>query len=364
MSLAIHTPSPTDVRPMKAGLAPTTELMSRVLRDGRPLAEEYPLVFREGFDGKVVCIGEGDTPHSVLALLPRTMRTAPGGAVHAVLIGSVATDPAQRGKGLATRALEAAEEYAAEVDAVVTLVWADDPTFYCARGYRAIGTEVDIALSPELLPRLPQAGAQGLSVREAAGDDAYAIHALYCAHPVRALRRCPETAALLAVPGARTLVVEREGEVVAYATTGRGEDLGHVIHEWGGEPTAVLAALRAQAEQALQADPERVLFVIAPDHPLEVTQKLCDLGFPASRGVLAMGKLVRRDLALQLLAEGAGTDVQAAEAAAQDLSDRELLHCLLPARSESEDAVELGRRLGVAPDRLARFAFLWGFDSI
>jgi hypothetical protein len=282
------------------------------------------------------------------------------GPLDVLLIGSVATDPERRGAGLATQALEAAEAHARSIGAVATFVWADEPSFYCARGYRAVGTEVDVALLPELLPRLtPVEG-----VREARIEDAYAIHTLYSSQPVRSARRVQETTALLTVPGSCTLVAEREGQVVAYATFGRGEDLGHVVHEWAGETAAVLGLVRRLAEAAIAQDPSRSLFLIAPDLPLEVTQRLCDLGFPASRGVLAMGKLVARERSLELLAESAGVDLERVQQATADLSDRELLGCLLPPRSESEDAIELGRRLGIDPSRLARFAFLWGFDSI
>ncbi len=361
MSLTIATTSSQApaTRALKAGSQPVIDLMSRVLRDGRPLEGEYPLVFREGFPGKLIRLGDANGTYSGLSVLPRELVTS-AGRLPVVLIGSVCTDPAHQGKGLAARALEAAEEFARERGAVATLLWADHPGYYCSRGYRAVGAEIDVQLSAALLPRLDQSG----SIREASPNDSYMIHALQMASPVRVSRKLPETQALLQIPGSKTLVWESEGEVRAYASMGKGEDLTNVIHEWGGETEGVLALARAHAEARLSVDPEAQVYLIAPDAPLEVTQKLVDLGFPTARGVLAMGKLTDRSRALLALASITGTKQEDAEKATSDLSDRELLQCLLPARSESETAIQVASRLGVEPGRLAMFAFVSGFDSI
>lgn len=361
MSLAIATTSSqaTAAPGLKPGSETVHALMSQVLREGRPLADEYPLVFREGFPGKLVRIGDEKGTYSALAVLPRELVTS-AGRLPVVLIGSVATAPSHQGQGLATRALEAAESFAREQGAVATLLWADQPGYYCARGYRSVGAEIDVQLTAALLPRLPQAG----EVREARPQDSYMIHTLQIQNPVRAARTLAETQALLGIPGSTTLVWESEGEVRAYAAIGKGEDLTNVIHEWGGETEGVLTLARAHTEARLADDPQAQVYLIAPDAPLEATQRLVDLGFPTSRGVLSMGKLVDRERALICLAGITGAEQEAVRAATADLSDRELLQCLLPARSESETAVQVASRLGVEPGRLAMFAFVSGFDSI
>ena len=155
---------------LKPGIEPALELIERVMRDGRPLAEECPLVFREEFDGRVLQFADEERVHAALAILPRTLVTARG-PVRIALIGGVSTDPASRERGLATQLLAAAENAAADMGCMATLLWSDDPTFYVRRGYRTIGTEVDIALPKDLIGLLPE-----IEARAYRPEDAAALH--------------------------------------------------------------------------------------------------------------------------------------------------------------------------------------------
>src|SRR6185503_19787636 len=202
----------------------------RVL-DNPDLLAEQPLAFGAGETIEIVEEGE------VRAACVVLVREFELGArrVRAGLIGSVATDPAWRRRGLATRLLQHAEQTLAARGCVFALLWADDPSFYLKRGYAPGGVENDYLLVAELAAACPAPG----GVRElCAGDEAF-VQRLYEQHPARVARTLAETRALLGVQGLRTLVRERTSapahppQVVAYACLGRGHDLADTIHEWG-----------------------------------------------------------------------------------------------------------------------------------
>jgi GNAT superfamily N-acetyltransferase len=346
---------------IRTGIEPALDLMERVLRPAYPLAESYPLAFQEGFAGKVVQLADGQGTCCALVVMP-CVCVVPGGAIKLGLIGSVVTDANHRRQGLASQALGAAEEYARREGCLATLLWADDPGFYLSRGYRAVGVEVDIPLPQEVLGRLPVAK----QVRAYQDSDLRLVHVLHLSHPVRMHRSLEETRALMRVPGCNTLVALENDQVVAYASLGRGQDLGHVVHEWAGDPRAVLGLLRAHGERfyAEQPDHQPGLYVIAPEYPLSVTQALCDLGTEARRGVLGFGKLVDRAQAEERIAAAANVDLARARDVLRDFSNRELLETLLPPRAESQNAIHIARALGGQANQIARFPFVWGLDSL
>jgi hypothetical protein len=118
--------------------------------------------------------------------------------------------------------------------------------------------------------------------------DAAATLRLYRAHPARAERRLAEHAALLATPGLRARVALAGEEVVAYACEGRGEDLQGVVHEWAGEPEAVLGLQRRLAESVLaRGEPA---FAIGPDAEHPVCRAWLARGLRPRAGVLGMGR--------------------------------------------------------------------------
>ncbi len=185
-------------------------LMERVMRDGAPIAPEYPLCFDERFSGRVLATEEAGRVVSACALLVRDFACG-ARSVRVGLIGSVCTAPEARGRGLASALLRRAEEELAAEGCVLAILWADDARFYEERGWSPIGAEVDFSFEPAHEARLP--GSAGL--RAAAPDDRGAIHRLYTLQRERVERSPAETAALLAAPGMETLVLQRERDVVA-----------------------------------------------------------------------------------------------------------------------------------------------------
>ncbi len=359
-------------REIKADMQPALALMDRVLRESESISAEYPLIFAEGFPGRAVSLGSDDGARSACSILIRDL-VSPMGQIRVGLIGSVVTDPEFRGKGLATKVLEAAEQQLANMGASIAILWADDPRFYFARGYRPIGSEDDFAITHELVKGLPKAR----NARPVAERDAGAIHALYRQHPWRVERNPRETAALLDCPKMTSLVCERDGKVTAYACLGRGEDLGGVIHEWGGDISDVLSLVRALVEENSTATD--ITYLIAPSSEEALHARFEAIGLRPSRGILGLGKIIDRERATRDLSDHMqgelelSFDPDAPEAeqvklvtpnGAAELNDDTLLVLLLSSKGEREEIEDFGAAFGIDVNGLPIEPFLWGLDSI
>lgn len=343
------------------------DLMRRVLRGGRELAGEYPLVFGPVASAELVTVeSEEGALLSTCAAVPRTLRV---GAVEvpAGFIGSVATEPEHRGHGHGTSVLARAEAWLAERGAAVAVLWADDASFYEKRGYVPFGTELDFVIEhahAELLPA-------PVAVREACPDDTGAIHALYMEHEERVDRTFAETSALLAVPGMDLLVRERHGRVCAYAARGRGEDLAQVVHEWAGEAQDVLALTRAHLDRMGGGK----LVLMVPPSRIELARYFEVVEVPGMRGVLGMAKLVSLPATARLFERLGGSGcacVPVGDAGLRltgpegsiDMTPAEALLGLMPPRGDRTVANVLEAQTGLQFPALPLDVFVWGLDSV
>ncbi len=339
-------------------------LLDSVLRDGAHcLGEEFPLVFGEHAPGRLITVEEEGRPVAALALLERILQCG-SHRLPVGLIGSVATDPAYRGRGLATRALEEAQAVLLRSGAAFALLWADDPQFYAARGWIPVGTEVDYVLSPELVPLLPERG----RVRPARSDDATAMHALYCAHETRVERSLAESRSLFAAPGMRTLVLEREGVVCAYACEGRGADLQGVVHEWSGTALDVLTAVRVHLQS--RQDP---LVLMCPRDARGIARYFGVLGLEARVGILGMGKLLSLEACVPIIESACpdlGVSFRPGELVLEGpggracLNEEQTLLLLAAPRGARELAAAVEGLTGCSLSGLPLHPFCWGLDSI
>ena len=92
----------------------------------------WPQLYRSDGDGRFFAVVDGDRLLSHCAL--RTAALVDGRTAHRIaLLGSVATAPAARGRGLAGQVLEAALA-ALPADVTDALLWAEQPGLYAARG--------------------------------------------------------------------------------------------------------------------------------------------------------------------------------------------------------------------------------------
>jgi len=196
----------------------------------------WPLLYRSDGQGRFFAIFAGDRMVSHCATRKVTLITADGPR-DVVLLGSVATDPEYRGQGLAGQVLDHAVTAATdECDHV--LLWAERPELYAHRGFVACREEKGLLLS-----RLPATATEG--VRPAEISDHDPIHSLHCEKPWRVDRSPAESSGLLTTPGMTTLVLERNGQIAAYACCGKGADLADHWHEVGGNDHDVAELLKA-----------------------------------------------------------------------------------------------------------------------
>jgi len=358
---------------LKEDLRSVDQWMARVLRDGAPLAGEYPLVFHEGFPGQVVTLGVDGEIQSACTILLRDFM-ARDRTYRIGLIGSVTTDPEHRHKGLATRLLLEAERILLEQGAVLSMLWADAPKFYFSRGYKPIGCEMDYTIPSETAARFPTFP----GIRPATEADSRGIYALYQRHASRVVRTVEEAVALLACPGMRTLVLERDGELAAYACKGRGADFGRTIHEWGGKSDDVLALVRAHAAEETATESENV-FLLAPTCDKDLADAMRDFELSASAGILGLGKLLDKRKAAEILdaqtpaqlridveeSGGASPRVTARGPSGEKHLDEEmLLDLLFPSRDNRAELVVTAQACGVDLRMLPIPIFAWGLDSI
>jgi GNAT superfamily N-acetyltransferase len=353
--------------------ATTTAFLARVL--GSPaLAAEHPLVLGGGANGTTLELVEDGEVRAACTLLVRELVVG-ANRIRAGLVGSVATDPAFRRRGLATRLLARAERELAARGCLFALLWADTPDFYLARGWAPLGAEDDVLLVSELAPLLPAA----TRVRALRADDAEALHRLHSRHATRAERTPAEMRALLAIPGVLTLVREFTGgsgapQPVAYACLGRGRDLADTLHEWAGEPEDVLALVRAHLERRFPAREPGALFLMAPPDAREIVQRLASLGAAARRGILGLGKLLDVDAAAALLGAALGEPravtqsgerlVLAGPLAGVEIEPEMLQVLLVGAPEVRTEAQAFLARLGYPHATLPLEPFVFGLDSI
>ena len=343
------------------------------MRDGAPIAEEYPLIFRPSHAGRVVTAGEGEEVWSACAILERDL-VSPGKTIRAGLIGSVSTASERRGQGLASVVLQGAEQALRDGGCLFSMLWAVDAAFYERRGYQEIGAEVDFVLPASAAGSLPPPD----GVRSATAADFSAMHELYLSQQRRVARTEGESAVLYTSPGMAMVVCESStvpGEIDAYACIGRGLDLQGVTHEWAGRVDAVLACVRFLVEAGAGSNPGSELFLMSPVPCGEVGSRLHELGLSSARGILGMARLLDPETAARELAEAADRPVAVSrcsetawllESAGRTarVADESLLTLLLAPRADRTELVALEAELGLRFPELPWTPFLWGLDSI
>lgn len=294
--IASHAPAPRAPSPAERGRL--LDWLDDGLRRGqRRLESEYPLALGAGASAvqRVVFDGEAPVAH---ALLQSVEVLARGRALRVGLVGSVYSDPAQRGRGFAQACVRACVEEARAQGLALVLLWSELAGFYARLGFSACGRDTLLGVDDGLLgranggePLAPGAGtlavsARALAVSAPAPTEFAALEALYAHKPVRVHRAAGALARLAAAPETVLLAARRAGAPVAYAAVGRGDDFRGVVHEWAGERHGVLACL---AELVRRHGPLRMLAGPEPEPPVPA---LVAAGAPLERRPLGLARLL------------------------------------------------------------------------
>lgn len=221
----------------------------------------WPQLYRRDGNGRFFVLADGERLLSHCAVRTLVLH-GEHGPFRANLLGSVATDPELRGRGLAQEVLTAALQ-ATATDAPFTLLWAERPELYARMGFVPCSEEVGM-----LLARRPQPRLDGVRLMTIA-DHAAAL-ALHAQKPWRVERDLRSMSGLLTTPGMVAVVLERDGVVVAYACCGKGADLQGHWHEVGGTDADVAVLLPA----ALHMAEQREAMLLLPPYRTELRELL------------------------------------------------------------------------------------------
>lgn len=198
------------------------------LRDAFPAAlaaSNHRHHFEGSIDGRRVC--------AATAWVRPWITSA--GRIVVACVGNFATTPTRRGQGLSARLQTVILDSLAAEGVQWAALWTDRPELYGRRGFRSAGVELHGWLGAVAWPT-PGAGDH---VRAATPDDASALLSLYRGHRLRAERDLEDVRAHLDPRTSRVWVLERGGQVVAYACLGKGADFQGFVHDYGGTVDAV-----------------------------------------------------------------------------------------------------------------------------
>ena len=184
------------------------------------MEEQYPLLFApENYDHLLVMVDDGVVVSHVGALT-RDISVL-GCRMSTMSIGAVATYESHRGRGLATRLMEAAVRKAVEQDAVLMPI-SGGRGLYTRLGAKRIGQYALYTIPRDTLPAGDDPVVGETDIRRAEAEDLHEMTRLYAEEPSRYVRstadlRTAVDAEWICDRDGETVVVREKGRVVAYA---------------------------------------------------------------------------------------------------------------------------------------------------
>ncbi len=338
------------------------------------LQGEYPISLRPENTARHRVITE-EGRFLAHAMSHRVQARVDGAVLPLGLISLVFTDPAARGRGLASRCVEACVEAATREGLALALLWTDRASLYRRLGFHEVGRERLFAVEARHLRRARAGDAGDLDVRTFEKADLPALEALYAARTIRADRERGSLGALLGGPGVEALVAHGDEGPRGYAALGRGDDFRGIVHEWAGDADAVLACLadvvRERPCVGLLGGPRDEgplpallrASCVARESPFAMA-RLLDPGALLRASTAHLGGLE----ALAVRRSGPGRVMGCARGRSLEVPDAEFLRLILGG-PDAPDASALGA-LVTAEERALLDAswpwplYLWGFDSI
>lgn len=150
-------------------------------------------------------------------------------------IGSVATHEEFRNQGLSHKILSESLNSARQQNCDVAVLWTNMFDFYRKLGFELGGYEISLSFEkvlPHDTTQYKYSKEKNVSVE--------AISKVYSQHSVGTIRSQDEFRKFLAIPNTQLYTAwNLNGTLAAYAIEGKGADLSHYIHEWGGSVTAI-----------------------------------------------------------------------------------------------------------------------------
>lgn len=205
------------------------------------LRRRFPTVFcGDNLNNLILCL-EGDEVVSSLTMR-RFDWLDDGKLYHGAMIGAVYTNPQQRGRGLASRLLEAAAGRLRIAGVDFGVLWTTQPAFYERLGW----SMADCGVLGEMEIDVPKTQYPGEVVRSPAENSAVAIEAIRRRQMNSTTLRHPDDYRQLPLPAdsVEGLMLNRGEEYAGYALAGRAGDTV-ILYEMGGHPDCFPALWQA-----------------------------------------------------------------------------------------------------------------------
>lgn len=364
------------------------------LRPGRPgrLEREYPQLFATDSRAVAITCFEGSDPVAFCILWPTRFELARG-TLGVGLISLVYTDPFHRGRGLARRVVRRAVSEAAAQGLGLCLLWSDAALsdFYRSQGFTRAGRETLLAIDRRTVT-------SALSAKQGATLQCDAVERIEPAQEadwpailaLRARRICHASIgegarSWLEIPDLEVRVARTSSGIAGFAMRGRGDDFAGVIHEWGGDPDAILRCCESLLPQETA---DGGLLLLAPRETCPLTWRLRSAGARVARSSLAWFQVacaaaLGRDLS-SILPELAALELSSLENTAEglprlritnrttsthlDVDAEQWLVSLFGDADRGESERARTRASGVLPEsarsKLPLPLFVWGLESI
>lgn len=347
-------------------------LLNSVLRPNGPpsILKEYPLVI--GMDNienmRVIVKGDEVVSHAAIyfsTVLSENLMFKVGG------IGSVATHPDHRGKGLASMVMEDCINVMQETGCHVSVLWTQRHDFYRNLGYETAGSEYLFRFKSADLERF----SRRRKIVPYAPRYLQAVMETYDRKGLRTQRTKKEWEAYLGLPKSRKLLALRGDRVTAYAVLGKGKDFKRCILEWGGEPQDILSLMY---EFASSIGGE--IMILVPAYETKFMRLLEQMGLPRIFEYLAMmriidvegiSSLIREYMAnqhgadFQILTSDSGFTIRIGKEKAAIPNERALPRILFGPDAASSLLGGLSRETASALDKVLPIPlFIWGLDSV
>jgi N-acetylglutamate synthase-like GNAT family acetyltransferase len=353
--------------------ASAISLINRCLRPNSPpsILKEYPLVLgKKNMQNMRVIVNDGRVI-SHAGVYFQTLRSGKL-AFRAGGIGSVATDPEFRGKGLASAVVEDCLRLMSEAGCHLAVLWTQRHSFYRRFGFELAGSEYLYQLNsnsirpadrrpPRFAPYTPDYLPEIIRIHER--------------EALRTERSPREYEVYFSLPKTKTLLAVREGVVTAYAVMGKGEDFPNCVHEWGGSADDVLWLTQKMASE--RRDQEIIFLASAEEN--EMTNRLQRARARRVFEYLAMMKIVNPadlsseisrhffddDMQFKIVPYENEVSVEAGKVRARLANERMVVRLLFgpdrPANLLKSCSPTMNRTLkNILPIPL----FIWGLDSV
>jgi N-acetylglutamate synthase-like GNAT family acetyltransferase len=188
------------------------------------------------------------------------------GSAKIAVIGAVAVGPEHRNKGLSKVILNRLIQLADTTDSCGTVLWSDKAEFYGRFGFMPTGTQHLYELSQIFLPATRSNDLIVAKVENQWSSDE--VKDLYIKHRCRVVRTNFDWQLIDEITSCdKRALVNSDNQTLAYIAIGRGKDMDRIVHEWGGQPDALIELIRRTCEEK-----SNLLWLTNPylDDPLQI----------------------------------------------------------------------------------------------